>query len=184
MPTLRAQLRARYGARSLPAERLERLRGLVEAATPKRSPRRAALLAAAAVLAAAALFLVLRDRGPNAATRAVAGEIAKNHRKGYETEFDATDIEALRLRMDSLDFAPVAPAELVPGAVPLGARYCSVAAHVAVQFRIRDAAGAIGTLYLVRDREVFDAVEACTVDVDGVTVRLWRHGELLVGLAR
>jgi len=112
--------------------------------------------------------------------------IARNHQKHADVEVETERYDELRESFDRLDFAIVAPrSPRLLGLTLIGARYCSVQGHVALQMRLDDDQGRRTTLYQVRDAETFaDIDDGDAVDVHGLRVQLWRENGVLLGLAR
>ena len=143
---------------------------------------------AAAVLAlilAGALFFGSRDHAADVSTR-VAAEIARNHQKHADVAVESTRYEQFRDVFEKLDFAVVAPhSSRMQGLSLVGARYCSVQGHVALQMRLQDEQGERVTLYQVRAADTFSEIDdGDVVDVLGLHVELWRENGVLLGLAR
>ncbi|BAM02643.1 hypothetical protein [Phycisphaera mikurensis] len=186
---LDAALRRHYAANGPDAAALRRLREAVHpASTPASRPRlRAAWLAVAAALtltASLAIVLAAGGGGSDALASLVAEEIALNHRKQLAPEWTGVGIGELAERMPKLDFTPRWPAALDGGGWSLtGARYCSIGGRIAAQLRLGRADGRAATLYAFRDADAFAALPAGQRSVDGTSVRVWREGGLVFGLA-
>ena len=169
MTTLREHLRDHYEKQQLSPARMEALKTLLR--------RRRWWIPALAAGLLVAITLVLAAWEP--LERKLASEIAMNHRKALDPEFASASYDELRRLMKELDFALVEPAR-VSGMELLGARYCSLQSRIACQLKLRDVGGRIHTLYEVR---AFTAIDDGTVRLDGLDIRLWREGDLLLGLA-
>ena len=172
--TLRIDLKKHYGEKRLAPERVAELTAL---AREQEGPLFGLVALAASCLIATALLLSL-SAGPDAG-RAVAREIALNHAKAYPPDFVSGSYDELAGRMAKLDFRLSRPDRDV--GTLLGARYCSLQGRVAAQLRLRDDDGRPCTLYEVR---ALDGVEPGEYSVSGLSIRLWREGDLLYGLAR
>lgn len=183
-PTFRTRVRAFYEGQRLPEERLERLRSLAQASRPRVSRRRLAMagLAAALVVVAASAFLLSGRAGD--ANAEVAREIARNHTKQLDPEFLSESYAEIGARMPRLDFRVAEPrGPQAEGLRLLGARYCSLRGCIAAQLRLVGTDGLSYTLYEVRDGPAFDGVEPARIEVGAVAVRIWREGDLVLGLA-
>ena len=196
--TLSEQLRRYYAGQELSAETLERLTRLAAARVDARSAetggaswlrpaaRVAAAVAASVVLALAGIQLL---RAPSAhgdaLAAAIAAEIALNHSKNFAVEFPAQGYAELRERMEKLDFTLHPPS--LPGARGLrivGGRYCSIQGQLAAQIKLEDDAGRMVTLYETRFVREFAGLSEGDLDLQGLRIRIWRDGDLLLGLAR
>ena len=170
MTTLRDHLRGHYEKQHLPPARMDALKTMLRR-------RRWWIPALAAGLLVAITLVVAATREP--LDRKLAGEIVMNHRKALDPEFASASYEELRGLMKKLDFA-IVESEHVHGMELLGARYCSLQSCIACQLKLRDTGGRIHTLYEVR---AFPELGDGTVRLEGLDIRLWREGELLLGLA-
>jgi anti-sigma factor RsiW len=196
--TLSDYLRHYYEEKELPAEtreRLARLAGARADAWPDRpggaSRSRPPALVAAAVAASVVLALVGIQllRAPSAQgdalAAAIAAEIALNHSKNLAVEFPAKGYAELRDQMEELDFTLHPPS--LPGARGLrvvGGRYCSIQGQLAAQIKLEDDAGRLVTLYETRFVRGFAGLSEGDLDLQGLRIRIWRDGDLLLGLAR
>ena len=197
MQDLDDRIRAHYSSRSLDPATLERLmdatlresdRTLMGAAPGAGSQGRGILggngLLAAAALIVFVIGLLYIQTLPPGIPHSVAVQIAKNHKKHLDPEFRTGDYASLVQSMSRLDFAPVEPQRLrEPRYRLVGARYCSVGGQIAVQCSLLDVQGRYVTLYEFRPGEVYARLEDSTFDIDGVSVRVWREGPLVMGLA-
>ena len=178
--TLRIDLKKHYDEKRLAPERMATLTAHAHDA---QGPLWGLIALAATCLIATTLLLSLSG-GPDPG-RHVAREIAMNHGKAFPPEFESESYEALRGRMEKLDFELSRPGGVVGADMTLiGARYCSLQGSVAAQLRLRDASGRVCTLYLVRgDAPAFVHVGEETHALSGLNIRLWRDNGLLYGLA-
>ena len=176
--SLRRQLRDHYGNKSLSATKLEELAALP---APRGRRRWLTLIAASVALAAGALLLI--PTGPDRAL-AVVEEIALNHTKDLAAEYVAASYAEVDRQMQKLDFRAVEPRRLRNAGFTLtGARYCSLQGCIAAQVKLTDAAGRKHTLYEVRDGAAFRGIDEAEHRRGGLRIRLWREGDLLLGLA-
>ena len=192
--TLSEHLRRYYAERELPPETLERLARLAAARADARGgafrpPSRAlvvAVLAASVVLALVGIQLLRAPAAERVAlAAAIAAEIALNHSKDLAVEFPANGYADLREQMDKLDFTLRPPG--LPGATGLrivGGRYCSIQGQLAAQIKLEDDAGRMVTLYETRFADGFAGLPEGDRNLEGLRVRIWREGDLLLGLAR
>ncbi len=142
-------------------------------------------LAAALVLAVALGTFARRQQLRAAQITGVASEIALNHHKALELDVEVDGFEELAGAMPLLDFSPMAPGAIATeGYRLLGARYCSIGGSIAAQIRLVDSGGVRATLYELRESGHAGLVDHADTEVDGLRVRLWREGGLLMGLAR
>ena len=178
--TLRIHLKTYYGEKRLAPSKVAELNALARGAE---GPLWGLITLAASCLIATALLLSLFS-GPDPG-RHVAREIALNHAKAFSPEFQTGSYETLRGRMKKLDFELSKPGRFVDAEMTLlGARYCSLQGSVAAQLKLRDEAGRICTLYEVRgDVPAFDYVGEEMHALSSLSIRLWREGNLLYGLA-
>ena len=144
--------------------------------------------AAAALILAIGLTVYWKDgarhSGSSSLLRAVASEIAMNHRKQLALEFSAADYRDLARRMEKLDFRLVAPAD--PEAAQLhllGSRYCSIQGRLAAQLRLRDDTDRVHTLYETDASQKLRSAAVGEIKVANVRVRTWTDGDVFYGLA-
>lgn len=115
----------------------------------------------------------------------VAAEIALNHAKKFNTEFNATNIANLSEEMHLLDFSPVHPQRMQYDSYNvIGARYCTIDSSIAVQIHLEDDTEHEYTLYEFREPTSFLANQEKVIDVGGIQVTLWKEGEVVMGLAQ
>jgi len=178
--TLRIDLKKHYGEKRLAPAKVAELTARARGAE---GPLWGLITLAAGCLIATALLLSLYG-GPDPG-RHVAREIALNHAKAFSPDFECGSYEGLRDRMEKLDFELSKPGRVVGAEMTLlGARYCSLQGSAAAQLKLRDEAGRICTLYAVRgDAPALERVAEETHVLSGLSIRLWREGDLLYGLA-
>lgn len=205
---LREHLVDYYGRRSLRPEVLSRLRSLAAGTgrsavpdpvrpamwnwpRPQWVPSRWVLAAGACAFFLAVFFAYLsldlpygRARDASAFAQAAAAEIARNHNKRLNVEFQAAAFDALERQMEKLDFALLEPFRVKQRGLRLiGARYCSIQGQPAAQIRLKDKDGRPCTLYESAAVPAFAGIPETRVEVSGVRVELWQESGLLMGLA-
>ena len=180
-----------YKSQKLSPEKLAELKAMAE---PKKSPspppyrfanvyRYAAFAAMILVLFISGLFGVQRYN-QNQHIQAVAAEIALNHAKDFNTEFESPNIANLSSQMHLLDFSPVHPQRLQYSSYDIqGARYCTIENAIAVQVHLEDEANTEYTLYEFRDPSPFLSNGERVIEIDGIQVTLWKEGDVVMGLA-
>jgi len=203
--TLRKHLRDYYEAQSLSDAAMGRLLETVESGAPRRLRpgqgvashgdgrggggwlSRRAFVGMAALLVggvAVGLWVGLPRRVETDLPRQIAREVALNHRKGFAPEVRAASFTELGAAMAKLDFQPLRPTK--PGFDGLrlvGGRYCSIGDCIAVQATVTMPDGRRGTLYEVRPDARLARIGDAEFNIDGLRVRLWREGGLLLVLA-
>lgn len=179
-----------YASQALPLEKLSELKKLAEpkpkVVTPTYSRQLYTYAAFATfffMLLGSSLFGVQRYNR-NQHINSVAGEIALNHAKRFDTEFDSASIANLGSEMHLLDFSPVHPQRLRHDSYDIqGARYCTIDSAIAVQIHMEDEGDAAYTLYEYRDPSTFLLNQEKIIEVDNIKVTLWKEGEVIMGLA-
>ena len=185
-----------YENQTLPAETLADLREMIDAETaePVTEQRNlspigqirwlsAALVTLIALCIGLGVLLVQQSDKPEQ-LEVVAAEIALNHVKQFDTEFDTVNIASLAAEMALLDFAPVHPKRMQYEHYDLvGARYCTIDSAIAVQVRMVDEDDHAYTLYQFRDEPRLALDETTVIDVENIEVTLWREGDVVMGLA-
>ena len=188
-----------YEHQALPFDVLGNLREMVEAGNVRPNPHSArrpflrhmasptwsyAVGILLVIFAGASLFFWQSSASQQRHLESVAAEIALNHAKQFDTEFEVPSLAALSAEMTLLDFAPVHPKKLQYETYELdGARYCTIDSAIAIQVRMRDAAQQDYTLYQFRDSPLLPLDGEETIIVEGIGVTLWREGEIVMGLA-
>ncbi len=115
----------------------------------------------------------------------VAAEIALNHVRRFDTEFEAQSIAALTPEMTQLDFAPVHPQRMkYENYELLGARYCTINDSIAVQIHLEDEQDHEYTLYEFREAIDVAPGKSHEYTFDEIHVTLWQEGEVVMGLAQ
>ena len=195
--TLSEQLRRYYAGQELPGGTLERLVRLATARTgagsaepggasrPRSPAWVVAAVAASVVLALVGIQLLGAPSAQgDALAAAIAAEVALNHNKNLAVEFSAKDYAELRDQMEKLDFTLRLPS--LPGARGLrvvGGRYCSIQGQLAAQIKLEDDGGRMVTLYETRFASGFAGLPEGDRTLEGLRIRIWRDGDLLLGLA-
>lgn len=180
MKTVSDHMVDHYNAQHLSEDTVQDLITATHRADQRRRWRRAAvtLLAAAAVLIVV-LFGPLR---PTPLERA-AKEVAHNHYKQPALEVLTDDYAAAGEALRRLRFTPTAPARLEDrGLEMLGARYCSIQDHLAVQVRLTDADSRLYTLYETRLTTDLEDLTG-EIAMEGVRIEIWQEDGLLFALA-
>ena len=178
-------------------ERIESLLGNTAAVQPGQRNRISlfagwAAAATVAVLLAVLLLQLHEQHESQSITQQIALEVARNHIKLKPLDVETDTMEGIRSYFSDLEFVPVESALLAQADLELlGGRYCSVQSIPAAQLRVTPGgSGALQTLYQTEDRrEVFgplpileDGDSPVTVNVKGITVRIWVEKGLLFAL--
>ncbi|MEM1208210.1 MAG: hypothetical protein AAGI54_02990 [Planctomycetota bacterium] len=165
--------------------------GAVVAGSIAPARKRYAMWAFATAGAAALIALVLgigiyNTRPTHEDITALAhAEIALNHRKQLDCEWETNDVGVLRRTMDKLPFnlrLPDGPGWA--GYQLVGGRYCSLDGELAAQLRITGPDGKPCTLYVLADVPGLDAIDTAGASLGDVRVETWRSRGLFDGLAR
>ncbi len=186
---LRDDVREIYLSREPPPATLERLVAMEGAARRQRwlgmrPPAPPLLKAAAAVLLAAGLWTVLADRDADALARPIADEIAMNHNKRLDAEFETVSYAELRRTMNRLDFSLIEPRRASEDGLRLvGARYCSIRGQLAAQLRLETDDGKRVTLYQTALTGALEGLET-QVRAGGLAIELWQEDGVFLGMAR
>ena len=198
---LKQAVREYYEQRALPEGRLERLEALMNAVEPRKPAGHPILRtyltwsAAAAVVAFLAL-IALFPPGPIQdvpITERIALEVARNHIRLKPLDVETDSMEGIRRYFDDLEFVPVQSTLLSDSGMKLlGGRHCSIQSIPAAQLRVTSPGGnRLQTLYQTEYRkDIFgplpvreDGDEPVTVNIKGLTVRIWVEKGLLLALA-
>jgi len=118
-------------------------------------------------------------------TQIVAQEIALNHRKQLNLDFNEIDYTNLNSLMHKLDFQVIKSNHVnLSGLEVLGARYCSIQGNIAAQIRLRDENGKVFTLYQTKLTEMLKNNPGNIIQsIDQVDVKQWQENNLFFGLA-
>ena len=186
----------------LSTRQLERLEALMDVDSPRpvaRHYRASSLLnwSAAAAIAALLAVITLFPQGPRVEspmTERIALEVAHNHIKLKPLDVETDSMDGIRHYFTALEFVPAASTLLANADLELlGGRYCSIQSVPAAQLRITSPAGDhLQTLYQTEYRkDVFGTLPVLengdapvTVNVKGITVRIWVEKGLLFAQAR
>lgn len=115
----------------------------------------------------------------------IASEIAINHQKEFEVEFEVDEIMELAEAMPKLDFTPVLSTRMNwPDYQILGSRYCTIRSAIATQIRLKDIKNQAYTLYQFSALDSFALPDETTLIIDDVTVTIWHEGTVIMGLAQ
>ena len=155
-------------------------------------------LIAASVTAAIAAFLVITLLFPPGSmdsipmTEQIALEVAHNHIKLKPLDVETDNMDGIRRYFTDLEFVPVQSTLLASADLELvGGRYCSIQSVPAAQLRIKvPYSNRLQTLYQTEYRkDIFGALPVMenghapvTVNVKGITVRIWVEKGLLFAL--
>ncbi len=187
---LRDDIREVYLSKEPSQATLERLTTMEAAARPQRASwmrrsNRFLLVAAGLAASVAAPWIALLDRDTGAIVRSIASEIAMNHNKGLDVEFETASYADLRRIMDRLDFSLVEPGRVGAGSLRLvGARYCSIRGQLAAQLRLETDSGESRTFYQTTLTDDLKGLEWTGTLYDGLTIELWQEGGVFLGMAR
>ncbi len=129
--------------------------------------------------------IVLTARTTYQQVHVIASEIAINHQKEFKIEFPANDITDLADAMPKLDFTPTISQHMDwPSYQVMGSRYCTIYSSIATQIRLKDTNNEAYTLYQFRPPDSLSLPDESTLIIDGVTVKIWHEGDLIMGLAQ
>ena len=197
---LKQAVRDHFEQRALSKDRLERLELLQKINAPRPTGRHsiARPLIAGSVAAAIAAFLVITLLFPPGSmenipmTEQIALEVARNHIKLKPLDVETDSMDGIRRYFSDLEFIPAESSLLASADLELvGGRYCSIQSVPAAQLRIKvPYSNRLQTLYQTEYRkEIFgtlpvmeDGHAPVTVNVKGITVRIWVEKGLLFAL--
>jgi hypothetical protein len=152
---------------------------------------------AGAVAAAIAAFLVITLLFPPDSvdsipmTERIALEVARNHIKLKPLDVETNSMDGIRRYFTDLEFVPAESSLLASADLELvGGRYCFIQSVPAAQLRMVPYSNRLQTLYQTEYRkEIFgtlpvmeDGHAPVTVNVKGITVRIWVEKGLLFAL--
>ena len=197
---LKQAVRDHFEHRALSKERIERLESLLRVNEPRPTGRRRitrpliTLSAAAAIVALLTVTLLFppgsMDHVPM--TERIALEVARNHIKLKPLDVETDSMDGIRGYFTDLEFVPVESSLLASADLELvGGRYCSIQSVPATQLRIKvPYSNRLQTLYQTEYRkDVFGPLPIMenghapvTVNVKGITVRIWVEKGLLFAL--
>ena len=197
---LKQAVREHFEQRALSQDRLERLESLLKVNEPRRTARHPVTrpLIAGSVVATIAAFLVITVLFPPGPmdnvpmTERIALEVAHNHIKLKPLDVETDNMEGIRGYFTDLEFVPVESTLLASADLELvGGRYCSIQSVPAAQLRITvPYSNRLQTLYQSEYRkDIFGPLPVLeqgnapvTVNVKGITVRIWVEKGLLFSL--
>ena len=197
---LKQAVRDHFEQHSLSTDQLERLESLMTVSEPRKSGRRRIARpliswSAAAVVIALLAVIVLFPPGVMEdipMTERIALEVARNHIKLKPLDVETDSMDGIRRYFADLEFVPAQSALLAGADLELlGGRYCSIQSVPAAQLRVSAPDNKRPqTLYQTEYRkDVFgplpvqeDGDEPVTVNVKGLTVRIWVEKGLLFAL--
>ena len=197
---LKQAIRDHFEQRVLLKDRLERLESLQTINTPRPTGRHsiARPLIAGSVAAAIAAFLVITLLFPPGSmdsipmTEQIALEVARNHIKLKPLDVETDSMDGIRRYFTDLEFVPAESSLLASADLELvGGRYCSIQSVPAAQLRIKvPYSNRLQTLYQTEYRkDIFGPLPVMenghapvTVNVKGITVRIWVEKGLLFAL--
>jgi hypothetical protein len=198
---LKPAVRDHFEQHTLSTERLERLEALMAVNAPGQASRRrraAPLVGWSAIIAIAVLLAVIVLFPPGQfedipMTERIALEVAHNHIKLKPLDVETGSMDGIRRYFTDLEFVPAESSLLASADLELlGGRYCSVQSVPAAQLRVTSpGSNSLQTLYQTEYRKdifgplpVLENGEApVTVNVKGITVRIWVEKGLLFALA-
>lgn len=182
-----------YGQTQLSDEQFEKLfvmeavsgNSLIEkegaSVTRNISPKLGFLSLAASLLIAVILVFILSV--DNVSER-VAREVAMNHNKALEVEYQTDSFEVLSQYMNKLDFSLQVPSDKAfKNFTLVGGRYCSIQGQLAAQIKLADNSGQVYTLYQTRSGEHLESISVGRMQLDQVDIRLWEEQGFLFALA-
>ena len=197
---LKQTVRNHFEQHSLSTDQLERLEALMDVNAPIPTDRRhkARFLlgwSAAATIAALLAIIVLFPPGlieDIPMTERIALEVARNHIKLKPLDVKTNSMDGIRSYFTDLEFVPVESSLLASADLELlGGRYCSIQSVPAAQLRVTSPDNnRLQTLYQTEYRkDVFGPLPVLengdipvTVNVKGITVRIWIEKGLLFTL--
>lgn len=124
-----------------------------------------------------------RKGAPFDLSKAIAREIAMNHRKQFDVEFIAKTIPDLGQQMGKLDFSLISPVRFSEAFNIVGARYCSIQGGIAAQIQLTDAAGHYYTLYQTRLGAPLTGMKDKVFEFEGLQMKFWQENKVFLGLA-
>jgi hypothetical protein len=197
---LKQTIRQHFEQHALSIDQFERLEALMAVNAPRPSDRRRRvrpLLGWSAAAAIAALLAIVMLFPPGLLenvpmTERIALEVARNHIKLKPLDVETDTMDGIRRYFTDLEFVPVESLLLASSRLELlGGRYCSILSVPAAQLRITvPNSNNLQTLYQTEYRkDVFGPLPVLensdvpvTVNVKGITVRIWVEKGLLFAL--
>ncbi len=115
----------------------------------------------------------------------IVQEVELNHKKQFKSDFVSTDIQALAVAMNKLEFKLKLPTQMKnTGYQVTGARYCSIQGEIAAQLKLREDTGAVATLYVTKLNNQFIAIPQQSQVRDELSIELWQEAGLFYSLVR
>lgn len=183
MHNLDQQIRDHYAGAAMSPRSLQRMRTAI--AANRKQPAglwRGLGIAAAVLLSLGVVLQVSRVESDHGRTWAMARQIASQHGQKFEPQVTADDFDDLKT-MTVAGFTPVEPERCKQDDYRVvGARYQTVGGQQATQIRLAYVYGPPATLYEM-PAEQFAWVREGTLNVDGLPVKFWREGNVLMALA-
>jgi len=178
MKEIDQHIKAHYTNKSLSPQQLEAIERGVQA-PPKRIVSRMVRYAAVFALLALCVYflLIVPIQKQDKIIHAFSEEVAFNHEKQLASDILTNNVTELNKRMNKLDFELGLPQDIQTNYELLGGRYCSVDSRIAAQLKMKDKAGTVGTLYILKKVEPFDIQEV--VMFGKTKVDIWDDGQLL-----
>ena len=200
--SLQQTVRDHFEQHSLSTEQFKRLEALLDVNAPIPASRRhlvQPLIGWLAATAIAALLAIIVLFPPGLVedipmTERIALEVARNHIKLKPLDVKTNSMDGIRRYFTDLEFVPAENSLLANADLKLlGGRYCSIQSAPAAQLRITSPDGNhLQTLYQTEYRkDIFGTLPVLengdtpvTVNVKGITVRIWVEKGLLFAHAR
>ena len=195
---LKQAVRNHFKQHVLSQDRLNRLESLLKGNEPRPKGRRhitGPLISWSVAATIVVLLLVTMLFPPGSMdtipmTEQIALEVARNQLKLKPLDVETDNMESIRSYFTDLEFVPV-ESSLLASAELVGGRYCSIQSVPAAQLRIAvPYSNRLQTLYQTEyRRDVFGPLPVLekgnapvTVNVKGITVRIWVEKGLLFAL--
>jgi len=111
-------------------------------------------------------------------------EVAMNHNKQLDVEFNGDDYRTLAQAMTKLDFPLNAPQKIGDKYSLIGGRYCSIQGALAAQLKVKNnLTGDIDTLYVTPLTDNLNKIAAQKFTFNGIDIELWQTDKLFYALA-
>jgi hypothetical protein len=179
-------LRNYYQGRSLPTQTVQRLLAQAETSKPATPWLRRPLSWVATLFLALIVgqFFYHQQSLQQNLTTLVLEEIAMNHNKKLDVEYQQTRPEILRTAMQRLDFSLNLPADIQRDFQLIGGRYCSIQGGLAAQLKVRNNTnGDVSTLYVTTLTEKLRRIKEQHAAQGDVDIHLWQQQGRFFGLA-
>ena len=184
MNDLDRQIRDHFAGQSLDPAAIERMKRLIEPASPARRIHWPRYAAAAIVLVTLSLSaMVYRSHSAERQSQLASAEMVQQHRQPFSSQFAAEDFASLKGQMTQLAFAPAEPERLKDEEYRVvGARYATLAGQQVAQIRLAYTYGTQATLYEMKEDQL-PALHDGKSRLDGVSLTVWHEGGLKMALA-